>query len=497
VEEISCDGLQKKGKSMNFHDGAALRRVLAASVCAAFAIESDVGAAQLQANIPQHWVPGDGSAVAGLFRAMDAKHKTTNRLVASALVVTSCADDGGAGTLRSVVSGAGDGDVVDMSGLSCGPITLTNGAIQSYADSLTIEGSGAADTVISGNNADRVFVHYGYTALALRNLTVRDGFNEVAGYKVAGGACILSNAVVTLDHAVVSNCKAIGEGAYGGGILAPGLTMYTSTLSGNTAQGSFLSTLTASYGAGAFAYRGTAALYDSTVSGNRAVPDSSNHYGSYDTGAGIFTDDGGYVLRSTINDNYTDGTGGGIATHGALIVSNSTISGNTATKKSGGGIFARDLDLSVVSSTITQNAAARGGGIYGGGLPGFGFGIILQSSIVANNFVSSGFADIAARSARAVSGSNNLVLNGQDDLLPADTLRTDPQLLPLGFNGGPTQTHAISPASPARDKGDNTAGLATDQRGIPFVRVYGTAADIGAFEYSLPDAIFKDNFEVP
>ena len=78
-DEIRCEPTSEKGKSMNFHNRAALRRVLAASVCAAFAIESDVGAAQLQANIPQHWVPGDRTAVAGLFRAMDAKHKTTNR----------------------------------------------------------------------------------------------------------------------------------------------------------------------------------------------------------------------------------------------------------------------------------------------------------------------------------------------------------------------------------------------------------------------------------
>src|ERR1700733_10583044 len=97
-----------KRKWMNSRNRAVLRCVLAASVCAAFAIESDVGAAQLQASVPQHWIPGDRSAVAGLFRAMDAKHKTTNRVSASTLVVTSCADDGSPGTLRSVVSGAGE-----------------------------------------------------------------------------------------------------------------------------------------------------------------------------------------------------------------------------------------------------------------------------------------------------------------------------------------------------------------------------------------------------
>jgi hypothetical protein len=88
-----------------------------------------------------------------------------------------------------------------------------------------------------------------------------------------------------------------------------------------------------------------------------------------------------------------------------------------------------------------------------------------------------------------------LVVDAQDDLLPADTLRTDPQLLPLGNNGGPTRTHAIAPSSPARDAGINAGGLATDQRGVPYARISGPAADIGAFEFNLPDGIFKDDFE--
>lgn len=378
----------------------ARRGVLAgAVVLALFGTSMTAQARRLDVPTPHNWKAGDHTGVAAIFdalRAVPSRKRPAGTTVTTTLV-TSCADDGSAGTLRSVISGANDGDTVDLRGLACGPITLTQGVIPVYVDTLTLIGDGAGQTVIDGNAADRVFLQYGLDTLTLSNLTVRNGLNQVSGYKVAGGACILANSYVTLDHAAVQDCTAIGEGAYGGGILAPGITMYTSTLSGNTAKGSLLKTLTASYGAGAFAYRGTAALYDSTVSGNRAIGDPANNYSTYDTGAGIFTDNGGYILRSTFNDNYTDGTGGGIATHGSLIVANSTLSGNTATKKAGGGIFARDVPLSIVSSTIAQNAAARGGGVYGGGMPAFGFGIILQSSIVANNFVSSGFADIDAR----------------------------------------------------------------------------------------------------
>jgi len=62
---------------------------------------------------------------------------------------------------------------------------------------------------------------------------------------------------------------------------------------------------------------------------------------------------------------------------------------------------------------------------------------------------------------------------------------TDPLLEPLGDNGGPTQTHALKPNSPAIDAG-NPACEVTDQRGV--IRPIdgdgdGTAlCDIGAFE---------------
>src|SRR5262249_56717111 len=52
----------------------------------------------------------------------------------------------------------------------------------------------------------------------------------------------------------------------------------------------------------------------------------------------------------------------------------------------------------------------------------------------------------------------------------------------LADNGGPTQTHALLPGSPAIDTGSNPASLTTDQRGGIFVRSFGAAPDMGAFE---------------
>src|SRR5204862_7458763 len=52
----------------------------------------------------------------------------------------------------------------------------------------------------------------------------------------------------------------------------------------------------------------------------------------------------------------------------------------------------------------------------------------------------------------------------------------------LANNGGPTQTIALQPGSPLINAGSNPAGLASDQRGGPYLRTSGAGTDVGAFE---------------
>jgi hypothetical protein len=97
-----------------------------------------------------------------------------------------------------------------------------------------------------------------------------------------------------------------------------------------------------------------------------------------------------------------------------------------------------------------------------------------------------------------VSGSHDLVVAADGVTLPADTLSANPLLGPLAPNGGPTLTHALGEGSPAIDAGSNDGELEFDQRGPDFVRVFGAAADIGAFEVqpaAPPDVIFADGFD--
>src|SRR5262249_17483188 len=96
-----------------------------------------------------------------------------------------------------------------------------------------------------------------------------------------------------------------------------------------------------------------------------------------------------------------------------------------------------------------------------------------------------------------VSGANNLIgtggsgglVNGVDG---NQVGVADPGLSTLADNGGPTQTIALLPNSPAVDAGSNALAvdpqgnpLTTDQRGPGFPRIVNGTVDIGALELQI------------
>ena len=73
--------------------------------------------------------------------------------VADILPVTSCADDNGPGTLRTVLAGAADGDTVDLSQLACGTITLALGAVTTTVDNVRSRARAKISLTIDGAHA--------------------------------------------------------------------------------------------------------------------------------------------------------------------------------------------------------------------------------------------------------------------------------------------------------------------------------------------------------
>ncbi|MEP6485126.1 MAG: choice-of-anchor Q domain-containing protein [Rudaea sp.] len=259
-------------------------------------------------------------------------------------------------------------------------------------------------------------------------------------------------------------------------------------------------------------------LDNSVISGNAVQTACASCFAG---GGGVYT--GKYsninINSSTISGNSATATTTGFANGGGLItkyyfnfgttfnILNSTISGNTATSAAGpanslaGGVYQSatytPAALVIENSTIAFNAT---GGAGGGLITSYYASVTLNSVILADNTASvAGTEDLAAPGPVTIGGDYNLVQS--DPTVTGITFSgthnifgQDPLLQPLAYNGGTTQTHALDPTSPAVDKGINPEGLNYDQRGNPYARVVGVAADIGAYELDT-DHIFGNGFE--
>jgi len=380
---------------------------------------------------------------------------------------------------------------------------------------LTINGGGAATTIIDGNDTDRVFQLIGAVTLTLNDVTVTNG-NTTSSSNKAGGGILTppSSSSLVLNNSVVTGNN--GVSGEGGGIFAFSVTLTNSTVSQNSTsnQGGGIFATSASVtnssitnnhsttdqGGGLFLINGASTITGSVVSGNTA--------GSGEDGGGIYLNGSINanapalltITNSTISgNNAADGGGIFILSFATVAISGSTISGNTSTSAGGAGIINDGALLTVINSTISGNTISAGsqggGGIFnngasavatvtsttissntapstsGGGILNNGGSVTLKNTIVANNTGGNCVGTI-------VNGGTNLQFPGTT--CGGSITSADPLLQPLANNGGPTLTQALGGGSPAIDTGDSCPPPPNDQRGVS--RPQGSACDIGAFE---------------
>jgi hypothetical protein len=281
------------------------------------------------------------------------------------------------------------------------------------------------------------------------NLTINVNLNLIgsgASTTIIDGGQI--NTVVTVSANVTVSNVTIQDGTsgtFGGGIFNIGtLTINRSTISRNGAGLGHIG------GGGGIYNVGTATISKSTISGNRA---SCSGLFCASQGGGIYNEGQLTISNSTISGNTSRivGTIGGIVNLGTATISSSTIAGNSW------------LGIGTCSSNCTAT---------------------LQNSVVANNGDANCQGTITSDGYNLASdGTCNF--NGLGDLND-----TDPLLGPLQNNGGPTQTQALLPGSPAIDAGNpngctdgNGHPLDTDQRGAARPDKEDTGGcDMGAFE---------------
>ena len=197
-------------------------------------------------------------------------------------------------------------------------------------------------------------------------------------------------------------------------------------------------------------------------------------------GGGVNNDGHLTLTRCTVSGN-SAGYGGGVFDYGTATLTDCTIVGNSA--GAGGGVLDVALadTVTLTNCTVSGNSAGTGGGvwIYDGSTLTIGDTIVAgNTGGAAPDIAGPVTTDLGYNLIDASDGSSGLTAAGDEVGTAASPI--DAELAPLGDYGGPTQTMALLPGSPAIDTGIAVAGVTTDQRGVS--RPLGTVPDIGAFE---------------
>jgi hypothetical protein len=430
----------------------------------------------------------------------------------------------GPGSDQIYVSGGGSSLVFDVAqtggdaGLTISGLTIGDGydavAGGIYAERgtyVTLSDSTVTGNTATGSRPDKYTFAGGggitnFGSMTIQNSEISNNYantTEVSGLPYGGGGGIDNLASMTISGSTIDN----NDSRYFGGGILVGISKYPTSLN---VSDTTISNNGAPYGGGINALNFPASIAasnqkitNSTVTGNQAI------FG----GAAAFPYLGGSsgwkIDHSTVSGNEAEaGAGFGFKyVLGSFTLVDSTISGNNAYGSGGGAYIGRGAQkypraLDFNNSTIASNSA----GDYGGGLyldytePGSSSSYTPQqvfSTIVGNNTANGVPNDLGSgESTNGTASSFDLSFslvrapgNASITQTPAGSniFGVDPQLNPLGDNGGQTETMLPAISSPAVDKGSAPGNLTTDQRGL--ARTVDTSVpnahdgtDIGAVE---------------
>jgi hypothetical protein len=399
--------------------------------------------------------------------------------------------------------------------------------------SVTIEGDGSDDTVISQLKGDRVIELTAPEPVTIDGVTIQGGSSINQGGGIANsepGGLTLTDSIVT------GNAADEGGGIYsrrplningseivdnrataaGGGVAmnTRGGKITATTITGNTAGqyggGVWIQNVDLAQVARSFIGGNTVAqtqIIGAAPAGGGIEIDSDPRFGattvqlsfttvqgniSAGAGGGIFWQATGTLsLDSSLVALNTAESGGGISTGlgpsnaavGTIQLTNTTVSGNQAER--GGGIERSTGSTLLRAVTIAGNTAPRGSGIIFNGaraIYSVSTGLIVANlPAVQNCALNTGTGAFGPSDRLTVPGAN-LESGAGCHLQSSDLSSTNPLLAPLANNGGPTQTRALLPGSPAVDKYTGADCPSNDQRA--YKRPAGAACDIGAYEQS-------------
>jgi CSLREA domain-containing protein len=364
-------------------------------------------------------------------------------------------DDSGPGSLREAIIVTASGDTINFA--VTGTILLTSGVLGAGGKDLTITGPGSPDLLVVQRDTNAApFPIFGF-----------------------GGTVIVSGLTIS---------RGLADSPYisGGGISSGGdLTLDNCVLVENRAK---------RWGGAIDHFSGTLTLVNCTFSRNSVI--STFIYN--EDGGGAVQNWATVKVRNCTFDSNVASQGGAIRNYGgSLEVIDSTFYRNSA--YFGGGILNQadqdDANATFLSCTFSENIgwSGRGAGILN-------FSQTHDASLtIGNTILNNGtngpnsnlnlgnsFGTVTSRGYNLCSDDAHGWLTG-----PGDLINTNPKLDPHGlvYDAGFTKTLALTPSSPAIDKG-KSFGVTTDQRGLPRSvdnpnipsASGGDGTDIGAYE---------------
>lgn len=308
-----------------------------------------------------------------------------------AIINVTTTADSGAGSLRAAIASAQAGDSIKFaSTLANKVIKLTSGQIN-LTKNLTIDGTGAANLTISGNNTGRVFEVAKHIDATVRNLSITNGYSTSRG----GGIRVVDYGSITVENCRFSNNRGGLGGAIHIGYASKGTVINSSFDSndGTLAKSGFSSGAIATYGSGNLTVKNSQFTNNKGVNGGAiysllgglTVENSvfRNNSSEGDIGGGaIFTDGadpvgpgttvGGVIAirGSRFEGNQTKGEGGALLLYAygpdKILLEDSTVVGNTANYSDkgvsrGGGLRANSA-LTIRNVTFANNTAGKQGG---------------------------------------------------------------------------------------------------------------------------------------
>jgi hypothetical protein len=288
-----------------------------------------------------------------------------------------------------------------------------------------------------------------------------------------GGGLFAEDALVSLSGVVLGSDTA-AEGGGGVAVRRGVVDIAGSTFSGDRASG----------GAHSVGFGGGLLLEFSTAEVSGVTVEDSVAGTSSGVGGGILSEAYLTLSASTLVRNEAS-EGAGLANVGQAELVNDTISANVSPEGSGAGIangmggVLVGTNLTISSNVVEKLGSSTPATAVAAGMANAGSATLL-GTILSGDTVAGSDQECAPGSRTAISGVDDLESDASCHLSSADNLvDTNPELLPLADNGGPTETEALAPTSPAIGADAACPPPTTDQRGVP--RPPGHC-DIGAFQ---------------